>query len=79
VYDSGDQRVFIVVVTAGSADAPVTVHVDGVLQATAPGRLGADSCWLGSFPAGAHRVRLTVSGDAPADAELGVVWRTPAG
>ena len=59
-YDSGDQPVFIEIVTAGSADTPVAVHVDGVLQANGPGRLGADSCWLGSFPAGSHQVRLTV-------------------
>jgi hypothetical protein len=78
-YDSGDQPVFIEILTAGSADTPVAVHVDGVLQANGPGRLGADSCWLGSFPAGSHRVRLTVRDPAPADAVLGVVWRTPVG
>ena len=78
-YDSGDQPVFIEILTAGSADTPVAVHVDGVLQDNGPGRLGADSCWLGSFPAGSHRVRLTVRDPAPADAVLGVVWRTPVG
>ena len=30
-------------------------------------------------PAGSHRVRLTVRDPAPADAVLGVVWRTPVG
>lgn len=78
-YDSGDRPVFIEIVTAGSADTPVAVRVDGVLQANGPGRLGADPCWLGSFPAGSHRVRLTVRPAAPADAVLGVVWRTPVG
>ena len=77
-YDSGDQPVFIEVLTAGSADTPVTVRVDRALQTVGPGRLGADSCWLGSFPAGSHTVRLTVRDGAPADAVLGVVWRTPA-
>lgn len=78
-YDSGDQPVFIEVLTAGSAETPVAARVDGARQANSPGRLGADSCWLGSFPAGSHRVRLTVRGPAPPDAVLGVVWRTPAG
>ena len=76
-YDSGNQRVFIEILTAGSSDSPVAVHVDGVLQDNGPGRLGADSCWLGSFPAGSHQVSLTVRDPAPADAVLGVVWRTP--
>ncbi|CUR55797.1 putative Serine/arginine repetitive matrix protein 2 [metagenome] len=77
-YDSGPLPVFIEALTVGSSDSPVDVYVDGRLQANSPGRLGADSCWLGSFPAGRHTVRMTVRGPAPADTRLGLVWRTPA-
>ena len=49
-YDSGDQPVFIEILTAGSADTPVAVHVDGVLQANGPGRLGAELLLAGFVP-----------------------------